>query len=89
MSTDVITAPQEARDGVRTEQCGATAMDGTPCRDFGDIQVVAAGCVHEHIRTGPLCRVCREKLANGNLDCAACFTSREPHRCHLRPGLSR
>lgn len=62
----------------------------TPCKTvvFGSLlcgepatNVVAAGCVHEHVETDPICRRHLEGLLAGNLRCPNCWRSSDRHHC--------
>ena len=43
--------------------------------------IVTAGCVHEHIERGPICRRHQEQLDSQHLVCPSCLRGRDPHRC--------
>jgi hypothetical protein len=43
--------------------------------------MVSAGCVHEHVKTAPMCAHHLAELDAGNVFCAGCFNADDPHEC--------
>lgn len=66
-----------------TEVC--ETYDYVFLRDCGRpaVEVLMAGCVHEHVGPRPVCQFHIEDLANEVIHCGDCHESSDPHECPL------
>jgi hypothetical protein len=64
-------------------QCGVVdSFTGRPC-DRPAVHVVRSGCVHEHVRTAPMCAHDFARLSAGEVICRACYSTDDPHGCPM------
>lgn len=63
-----------------TQTCQTLIPGGQICGDPAD-HVVAAGCVHEHVDSDPICDWHWQRMQEGNLRCPHCWRSSDPHQC--------
>jgi hypothetical protein len=66
-----------------TELC--ETYDYVFLRDCGRpaVEVLMAGCVHEHVGPRPVCQFHIEDLAKEHVHCGDCRESSDPHECPL------
>ena len=62
--------------------CKTLIADNLVCGESA-ANIVAAGCVHEHIETDPICRRHLESLLNEALRCPDCWRCDNPHWCAM------
>lgn len=61
---------------------GYDLKSGTLCMR-GAVEVILAGCVHEHLGTRPVCDWHAGDIRTGDMFCGDCAESAEPHNCKL------
>lgn len=78
--------PTEARldiadlDAPTEPTCLVRAKAGTVCGQIA-VAIVTVGCVHEHITSGPVCRVCLHTMREAQMGCAPCWLGSDQHDC--------